>query len=569
MQAPPYHQVWRGTSRCIGLPHGGSPTPRSGHALTRNTCPHDWRVGGAFLLLLLLTGCAHKHAATVNTTNVLRVPLVGPPTTFDPAIVEDGTTIDLLQNIYEGLVQWSTDNKLVPCLAEKWDVSKDGKTYTFHIRKGAQFQDGAPVTADDVYYSFHRSLLPALKSTVALTYMGDILGAKEENSGKATTLAGVKVIDPQTVAVTLTSPKAYWLNTLTYPTAYIVSRKEATQSAIMSADDAAKGAGSGPFRVAGYVPDSKVTLTANAAYWDGAPKINGIERPVVTDASTRHALYVNGDLDILQYVQPGNLASDAHNPDLANQIRFFPRAATWYIGLASPVFPVLKDVRVRQALAYATDKQQIVQRVFDGKRDVAQDILPKGIPGFDPNFQGFPYDPAKARALLAAAGYPGGKGFPVVPMTYREGYPEVQSTVDLIRQQWQTNLGIVVQGRQTEYGKMLHLKDQKQLEAYHIRWAADYLDPQDYYSVLLRTGGNENTLGYSNPQYDALCDRADVEQDATKRFALYRQAADIAGREVPVIPLYYQQDPELIKPYVKGLDDCLMGHLPYKHLTLK
>ena len=521
------------------------------------------------LPLFLLSGCGHKQGETRNTTNTLRVPMVGPPTTFDPATVEDGTTIDLLQNVFEGLVQWSTDNKLVPCLAERWDVSKDGLTYTFHLRKGAQFQDGAPVTASDVQYSLTRSLLPALKSTVALTYNGDIKGAAEVNKGTATQLSGVKVVDPATVAITLTRPKAYWLNTLTYPTAYVVSRKEATEAQAMSAEAVAKGAGTGAFRIVSYVPDSKVTLTANKAYWDGAPKLAGMERPVVTDATTRHAMFVHGDLDILQYLQPGNIASDGANPALKDQIRFFPRAATWYVGLASTAFPAFKDVRVRQAFAYATDKAQIVQRVFNGKREVAADILPKGIPGFDPNFQGYPFDPAKAKALLAAAGYPGGKGFPPVPMTYREGYPEVAATVDILRQQWQSTLGVTVQGRITEYGKMLHLKDQKQLEAYHIRWAADYLDPQDYYSVLLSTPSRENTLGYSNPVYDKLCDAADVEQDAKKRFALYRQAARMAADDAPIIPLYYQQDPELIKSYVKGLDDCLMGHLPYKHLTVQ
>ena len=170
--------------------------------------------------------------------------------------------------------------------------------------------------------------------------------------------------------------------------------------------------------------------------------------------------------------------------------------------------------------------------------------------------------------LLASAGYPGGKGFPTIPMTYRESLPELQATVELLRQMWQTNLGLTVSGQDMEYGKMLALQDKNALECYHIRWAADYLDPQDYYSVLLRTGSSENHVGYSNPQYDALCDAADVSRNPKQRAAMYRQAAGIVAVEVPLIPLYYQRDPELVKPYVKGLDDCLMGHLPYKHITL-
>ncbi len=522
--------------------------------------------------LLLAAGCTHHNRASSGppADNVFRVPLVGPPTTFDPAMVEDGTTIDVLQNLFEGLVQWSPDNKIVPCLAQSWQVSADGKTYTFHLRPGVKFQDGNPVTAQDVYYSFHRSLDPALKSEPAPIYMSDIVGALDENNGKAKDLKGVKVIDPMTVAITITKPKAYWIDTLTYPTDYVVSKAEGdkTPGVPMTAETIALGAGTGPFQLKSYAPDSKVTMAAYAGYWDGAPKVAGISRPIIVDASTRHAEYVNGDLDVLQYLQPGNLATDQNDPNLKSQIQLFPRASTWYVGLNSKAFPAFKDVRVRQALAYATDKNLIVQRVFAGKRDVAQDILPEGIPGTDPNFQGYPYDPAKAQALLAAAGYPGGKGFPVVPMVYRIGYPEVQATVELLRDQWQKNLDITVQGSGEEYGKMLHEKDQGTLPCYHIRWAADYLDPQDYYTVLLHTGSVENTTGYSNPKYDAICDAADVSRDPTKRLAMYRPAARIAADDVPIIPLYYQKDPELVKPYVKGLDDCLMGHLPYKHLTL-
>lgn len=517
-------------------------------------------------------GCGSHHgvgSVAAPAANVLRVPLVNPPTTFDPAMVEDGTTIDVLQQVFEGLVQWSPDNKLVPCLATKWEISPDGRTYTFHLRPRVKFQDGSPVTAQDVYYSFHRSLDPALHSEPAPIYMGDIVGATEENSGKAKDLAGVKVIDPMTVSITITKPKAYWLDTLTYPTDYIISKAEGDKSTgPMTADIAALGAGTGPFRVKSYVPDNKVTLTANSAYWDGAPKLAGIERPIIVDATTRHAEYVHGDLDILQYLQPGNLVTDAKDPTLKDQIHFFRRASMWYIGLNQTAFPAFKDVRVRQALAYATDKNLVIQRVFQGNRDIAQDILPEGIPGGDPNFKGIPYNPVKARALLAAAGYPGGKGFPTIPIVYRIGYPEVESTVEVLANMWHANLGITVRSSGEEYGKMIHEKDNSLLPCYHIRWAADYLDPQDYYSVLLRTGAPENTTGYSNPKYDTLCDAADISRDPKQRIALYRQAARIAADDAPMIPLYYQKDPELIKPYVKGLDDCLMGHLPYTHLTL-
>lgn len=520
---------------------------------------------------LVVTGCGH-HSATADlhapAGNVFRYPIKTSPTTFDPALVQDGDTIDVLQQVFEGLVQWSPKNTIVPCLAEKWDVSPDGLTYTFHLRPGVKFQDGSPVTASDVLYSMRRCLDPKLLSPVALNYLGDIKGAKELSSGKAAELSGVKVVNPSTVAITITKPKAYWIDTLTYPTAYVVSQAEARPGVPLTADDDEKGAGTGAFKLTAYVPDSKVTLAANSAYWGGAPRLAGIERPVIIDAGTRHDEYVRGDVDMLQFESPGDLDNDSKDPALKDQVKLFKRASTYYLGLNQKAFPAFADVRVRQALAYATDKQKIVQVVFAGKRDAAQDILAEGIPGFDPKFQGLPYDPAKAKALLAAAGHANGAGIPPIPLAYRQGQPELEKTVVLIQQMWSDNLGIQVKPQVTEWSAMLDREDKNALECYHIRWAADYLDPQDYYSVLLRSNGPENHVVYSNPKYDALCDAADVSQNPAQRAALYRQAARIAADEVPMIPLYYQQDVELIKPYVSGLDDGLMGHLPYKHLTL-
>ncbi len=519
-------------------------------------------------LPLFAAGCGHhSSASSAPANNIFRYAIKTSPTTFDPALVRDGDTIDVLQQMFEGLVQWSPDNKLMPCLAEKWEVSPNGLTYTFHLRPNVKFQDGAPVTASDVLYSMRRCLDPKLGSSVALNYLGDIQGAKELNSGKTTELSGVKVVNPQTVAITITKPKAYWLDTLTYPTAYVVSQAEAKPGVALTAEDDIKGAGTGAFKLASYVPDSKATLTANASYWAGAPKLAGIERPVIIDAGTRHAEYVRGDLDMLQFESPGDLDNDSKDPVLQSQVKLFKRAATYYIGLNQKAFPAFADIRVRQALAYATDKNKIVQVVFAGKRDAAQDILAEGIPSFDPKFQGLPYDPAKAKALLAAAGHPNGAGLGPIPLTYRQGQPELEKTVVLVQQMW-SNLGLQVRPQVVEWTAMLDREDKNALECYHIRWAADYLDPQDYYSVLLRTGGPENHVVYSNARFDALCDAADVSQSPAARSAQYRQAARIAADEVPMIPLYYQQDVELIKPYVSGLDDGLMGHLPYKHLSL-
>jgi ABC-type transport system substrate-binding protein len=512
-----------------------------------------------------LAGCGHHHTQGVPAGNTLRYAIGNRPTTFDPAMVQDSATIDLLQNIFEGLVQWTPDGKLAPDLAQSWAVSADGLTYTFHLRKDVKFQDGSSMTAQDVAFSLRRALDPGLASPVALDYLGNIVGAKEFRAGQAKDLAGVEIVDPGTLRIRVVKPGEYWIDSLTYPTAFVVSAREASPSSPMTDADVMKGAGTGPFRLQSYSPNQDVKLAANAAYFDGAPKLSGIDRPIVTSANTRHAMYQQGELDIVD-VQRGDLDADLKDPSLKNDVRYFPRAATFYLALNQKALPAFRDARVRQAIACAIDKERIRHVVLADRMDVAEDMLPEGIPGYDPAFKGLPCDPAKAKQLLAEAGYPGGKGFPAIDITYREGNPDLEKTVDLIREMLDTNLGITVNLRRLEWSVMLQLRNKDTLPAWHSNWIADYPDPQDFYSTLFHTGSASNHVGYSNPAFDSLCDRADVEKDPQRRIALYRQAGRILANDVPMIPIYYLKSAELIKPYVHGIDDCALRRLPMRHV---
>ena len=355
--------------------------------------------------------------------------------------------------------------------------------------------------------------IPALKSTVALSYLGDIQGAKELNSGKTTELSGVKVVDPQTVAITITAPKAYWIYTLTYPTGYVVSPAEAKDGVELTDADVAKGRGNGAVqadelsaRLQSDAGGQPRLLGRRAAIWRGRSGPSS-KTPGRAMMNMSRAIWTS-------WTRPkATWTPIEKDPNLKDQIHYWPRAQTFYLGLNEKTFKPFADVRVRQALAYATDKKRIQSVVLRDKLDIAEDILPEGIPGFDPQFQGLPYDPAKAAALLAAAGYPGGKGFPTVNISFRESYPDLSKTVDLLRDMWQTNLGITVQPKVRNGRRCLDQEHDNTLDCYHIRWAADYLDQQDYYSILLRTNGGENHTLYSNPKFDALCDKADVERN--------------------------------------------------------
>lgn len=545
--------------------------------------PHLTRPAAALAALLLaavaFSGCGNKNSgggggstsAAGKTPGVLRYALTAEPTTLDPGLVSDGPTIDLLQQVYEGLVGWSEKNEIVPKIAAAMPkVSADGRTYTFTIRDGVKFHNGRAVTAEDVKYSITRSLEPKLNSPVAMTYLNDIVGAKAVRDGKTPDLAGVKVVDPKTVTITIDKPRAYFLGKLTYPTGYVLAKEEVEKGKMINGAHSIDGGnvvGTGPFKLATYVPQSRVVIDANADYWDGKPKLSRIERPIILDAQTARNLYDTGGLDIVE-VAKSQYEQDQNDPKLKEEIKLFPRAAVWYVGLNQTHYAPFKDKRVRLAFAHAIDKDAIIKNVLLGVPGRAEGILPEGLPGFDSNLKGLEYNPELSKKLLAEAGFPEGKGLPPLVLSFRQKQPDIANTAQVLKEQLAA-VGITISLNEMEWATFLTATNEKRIDLFHMRWSADYLDPQDFLSVLLHSGAEENRTGYANPAFDALLDQADSSQDTTKRMALYNQAEKMVIEDAPWVPIYFQKDIELHKPWVKGVRDSLMGHLPYTTTTIE
>ncbi len=546
----------------------------------------------SLMCLVILSGCSvaktppgggangggiASGAVVTTNSNTLHYALTAEATTLDPATVQDGTTIDLLQCIFEGLVKWDEKNRIVPGMAEKWEISPDGKTYTFHIRHGVKFHNGREMTADDVKYSFERSCDPATKSQTASDYLKDIVGAADRIANKSgvSDISGIKVVDPYTLTIAIDSPKPYWLGNMTYPTGYVVCKEEISRTGGVVSDLSASG--TGPFKLAEYKGNYRIVLAANPDYYGGRPKLDFIERPVMIDANLRLNNYEAGKLDIVD-LSPRDLDRVSSDPKMSSDLKEFPRAATWYLGLNTdaPGSPFGKR-EVRQAFAMAIDKPEIIRVALKGKADLANAIVPPGMDSYAPKITPLPYDPAQAKMLLAKAGFPEGRGFPTLTLSFRQDMPWVADTSQIVASQLKTNLGITVQLRPMEWGVFLKERTAKSMAFSHLRWGADYLDPQNFLSVLLHSSKKvngiedhpENGVGYSSPEFDRLCDQADVESDVPKRMALYAQAEQIAVNDAPWVPIYYQRDLELIKPRVGHLRDALLGHLPHVTTTVQ
>jgi len=524
---------------------------------------------GLFLVLaLLITACGGgQKAAAPAAKTVFRFPLSAEPPTLDPAIMVDGVSITVAQNVFDGLVQFNEKSEVVGAIAKSWDISPDGKTYTFHLRDDVTFHNGRKVTAEDFKYSLNRALNPALKSTVAPLYLGDIVGAKDVIEGKATEASGIKVIDAKTLQITIDAPKAYFLAKLTYPTGFVVAKEEVEKGGDKWTET--NLIGTGPFKLKQWVHNSKVILEANDKYFQGRPKVDSIEFSIVTSEATQMSMYENGELDMV-YVPASDIKRVMSDPKLSKELTIVPHASIQYMALNANVFPPFKDVRVRQAFNYAINKDDLVKVVLQDAVVKAGGILPPGMPGYNPDQKGLPFDVDKAKKLLTEAGYPDGKGFPDLTIYIRAGNATYKKIGEYIQGQLLKNLGLKVQLQEQEWGKFLaDVKKKTVVPAYLLAWGADYMDPQNFLSILFRDGSPNNRTGYNNPQVNELLDKADTTSDPATRMKLYQQAENIIVNEVPLVPLDYGRDNILMKPYVKGVVNTPMGPLPFHNVQIQ
>lgn len=519
-------------------------------------------------VLFFAVGCSKGSfsgkQAGQNAGNVLRYPIPTTPTTLDPGVVQDGDTIDLLQQIYEGLVAWGTDNKPHPNLAESWKVDELGTTYTFHLKQGIKFHNGREVTAEDFKWTWERNCSPALNSEMITSYLGDVVGVKEMKDGKAKSISGVTAVDKYTLKVQIDKPRPYFLGKLTYIVSSVIAKESVDGGLEIS--KAEQMVGTGPFKAKSYAIDQLFVLEANADYHGGKPPVDRIERPVMKDSLTRLNKFKNGELDLC-IIERQDVKAIQDDPKFASMLKLYPRPSIYYLAMnvTGKDYKPFADRRVRRAVAMAIDREQICTQILGGSNTPAYSIVPPGVPGHRDKAAFLPYDPEGARKLLAEAGWAG--KMPPIEMRFRDGRPDVKIVAEFIAAQLKENLGMDVSLKVTEWKAYLERYNRGQNPFYHMRWAADYLDAQNFLSTMLSTLGPENHHGYTNPEFDKLCDEADTSFDEAKRAELYAKAEDIAMQDASWVPIYFQQDAELISPRVSGMRESLFGHLP--HTTVK
>jgi ABC-type transport system substrate-binding protein len=519
------------------------------------------------LLALSLAGCTAGRrsgaasATPISTHGTLRCPLPAEPSTLDPAKTPDLITSEMLSHCFEGLVRYNEQNQIEPCLAERWEVSPDGRTYTFHLRKGVTFQNGRPFAAADVKYSWERALAPKTASTVAANYLSGILGVKEVVAGRRKDLAGVQVVDGRTLRVTLDRPRSYFLGMLSYPTGDVVCREaiEKTEGQV----NKNSMVGTGPFQLESYQPGNRIVLRANPGYWGGRPKLDRIEMPVILNPETLYANFETGGIDVWTGPIPSaRYAQDRERNRFSGEYRLLPVAQFDYLVMHPGRQPAFARKAVRRAFALAINRDEILKVAYKNIGSVADGALPPEMPGRGEMPPHIAYDPAKARQLLAQAGYPGGKGFPTLTLLTLQQTPNWQEACQIIRVNLRDNLGITVNLEEREASQYWDDSAHETMEFYLTGWIADYPDPQDFLSTLFASGSSLNHVKYHDPEFDALCAKADAEPDARKRSALYARANRILSDDVGVLPITFSPRITLFHKDVQGWRANLCSILP-------
>lgn len=523
-------------------------------------------------LLFALGGCTtgrNVSAASANgkgDTGTLREVLITDVTTLDPAKTPDLTTGEMLLQVFEGLVRYNEKNELEPRLAERWELSKDGKTYTFHLRKGVTFHNGLPFTAADVKYSWERALDPKTASTVSANYLDGVLGVKEVVAGKRKDLVGVEVVDPLTLKVTLDRPRSFFLAMLTYPTNYVVPKETVEKNG--GVVDQKAFIGTGPFKLESYQPGIKTVLAANPSYWEGPPRLARIELPVILDQETQYINFETGAVDLIpQSVPFARYTEDKKTGKFSGEYQMLKMAQVDYIVMHPKKQPEFAKKEVRLAFAMAIDREEIRKLAYQNMADIADGMLPPQIPGVTKSPARIPYDPKRARELLAQAGYPGGKGFPALTLQTLEKQAIWSAACQLVRANLKENLNIDVTIQEREAGQYWDDQARAAYGFYITGWIADYPDPQDFLSTLFVTGAQINRVGYSNPRFDALCGQADAERDADRRAALYMEADRLLMDDVAVLPVTFPPRSTLIHKNVVGWQTNLCNILPFTKTT--
>jgi ABC-type transport system substrate-binding protein len=495
----------------------------------------------ALLLALLATACGGGGGGTERRTLVDSRDNYD-PRSLDPALSTDVPTGRAVGYLFDGLTRFTPDARVIPALATSWETSADGLTYTFHLRRGVTFTDGTPLVARQVLASWQRVLDPKVRGGRGWP-LYPIRGAKEFADGKATTIEGLSAPNDSTLVVTLKEPFAIFPKLLAMPVASIAPER-------VPANFGEHPVGTGPWRLVEWKHDDYLLFAPNERYWGGRPRADSLKARIIAEPSTAVAEFQSGTVDVLQIPQ-GEIADWEEDAERRKLLASTPSLELVYVAINTTRGP-LADLRVRQALNYAIDRQRIVRNLIAGRGELAAGVIPSSLPGSEKTRIGYQFDTTRARQLLREAGYPNGIDLELWSST-NPLYVRIAETL----QAYLRLSGIRVKIVQRESAAAREAARKGRADLFIKDWYADYPDAENFLYPLLHSankGVGGNVSFYQNARFDSLVTAARREPDEAKRVALYTEADRIAFRDAPMIFLWFYSELYAVQPWIKGFE---------------
>ena len=525
-------------------------------------------------LALLLSGCKphETQVARGNREGILYRGSGTEPESLDPHIIRGVTEWVIAAALYEGLVVPSPkDGRPDPGVASSWEATKDGLVYTFHLRADAKWSDGSPLTAEDFAYSMRRMLLPAMGSAHAEDTLLFIRNARAFQTGQITDFAevGVKVRDALTLELTLDNPTPFFPEALYqfYPVKRELVEKFGSLTDRASAWTRPEHiVTNGPFALISWRVGQDLTVAKNPHYWDAVHvRLKEVHFLPYENPSTEEAAFRNGQIHLTFGIPLQKIG--AYQKEKPELLKTAPDFGIYFYSL-NVKRPPLNDVRVRQALALAIDREALAHRILGGGREPATAFTPKGLGGYK-NPEGLVrFDPVKARQLLAEAGFPEGRGFPSLEILIDSRDPH-RLVGETIQQMWRQHLGIEMKMRNEETRTLIANKRLFDFDFVRGSWnATSYRDPHFFLSSWL-TGNLYNEAGWSSARYDSLIQQAIHTAEPESRYALFSEAESEFLREIPAIPLFYSSEIFLMAPSVHGWSGLPFADRLFKSLWVE
>ncbi|RUS48449.1 ABC transporter substrate-binding protein [Cohnella sp. AR92] len=544
----------------------------------------SWFLTLAMLLVIgtVLAGCGSNNSSSGN--QVFNMNLSSEPPTLDPALAQDSVSFTVLTGLYEGLTRKDSTGKVIPGVAETWDISDDQKTYTFHLRKDAKWSNGDPVTAHDFEYAWKRVLdpnqNPASPYAYQLYYVKNAqnynIAADNPNHITDPEQVGVKATDDYTLVVQLENPTPYFLSITSFWTTYPV-HSSAKDNAAWAAE-ANTMITNGPFKITTWKHGNEIDLVPNENYYaKDEIKLSKVHFVMVSNSSTELQMYKTGQLSY-SGAPTGEIPTEqiatlkGSNPDEFNNQA---TASTYYYNFNTTKAP-FDNANIRKAFAMAIDRTQLVEKVTKGGQQPAFGFVPPSITGENKSFrEEYPDidllkpDVAQAKALLEQGLKEKGlSSMPTVTLTVNEGTGHKQ-VAEAIVDMWRKNLGVEVKIETQEWKVFLKNRQSLNYDIARAGWSADYNDPMTFIDMFTSTGGN-NDIGFKNAQYDELVKKAYASSDQHERMQLMSQAENILVKDnMAILPLYYYTGVHMVKKNVKGIVMDYQGMIDYTRASVE